>query len=159
MTDALGAEKGEGAPQPGSVYAPAITAAPFVTRVGKLELRVPQDRNGRFSTELFETLSALPSRRSWRRWPRCTCMASRPGRSRRSPRNCAATPSWPRPSPPSTKRLDESLDAASPSAPLPSPFPYLILDARYEKVREGNDGHEPGGALIAIGIRLGRAPP
>jgi len=25
-----------------------------VTRVGKLELRVPQDRDGRFSTELFE---------------------------------------------------------------------------------------------------------
>jgi transposase-like protein len=26
----------------------------LVTRVGKLELRVPQDRDGRFSTELFE---------------------------------------------------------------------------------------------------------
>ena len=26
----------------------------LVTRVGKLELRVPQDREGRFSTELFE---------------------------------------------------------------------------------------------------------
>ena len=26
----------------------------LVTRVGKLELRVPQDRNGRFSTEIFE---------------------------------------------------------------------------------------------------------
>jgi putative transposase len=26
----------------------------LVTRVGKLELRVPQDRQGRFSTELFE---------------------------------------------------------------------------------------------------------
>ena len=25
----------------------------FVTRLGKLELRVPQDRQGRFSTELF----------------------------------------------------------------------------------------------------------
>jgi transposase-like protein len=28
--------------------------APRSTRVGKLELRVPQDRHGRFSTELFE---------------------------------------------------------------------------------------------------------
>ena len=26
----------------------------LLTRVGKLELRVPQDRNGRFSTEIFE---------------------------------------------------------------------------------------------------------
>src|ERR1700740_8950 len=26
----------------------------LITRVGKLELRVPQDRSGRFSTELFE---------------------------------------------------------------------------------------------------------
>ena len=26
----------------------------LITRVGKLELRVPQDRNGRFSTEIFE---------------------------------------------------------------------------------------------------------
>jgi putative transposase len=26
----------------------------LVTRVGKLELRVPQDRHGRFSTEIFE---------------------------------------------------------------------------------------------------------
>ena len=26
----------------------------LITRVGKLELRVPQDREGRFSTELFE---------------------------------------------------------------------------------------------------------
>ena len=26
----------------------------LVTRVGKLELRVPRDREGRFSTELFE---------------------------------------------------------------------------------------------------------
>ena len=26
----------------------------LITRIGKLELRVPQDREGRFSTELFE---------------------------------------------------------------------------------------------------------
>jgi putative transposase len=26
----------------------------LITRIGKLELRVPQDRQGRFSTELFE---------------------------------------------------------------------------------------------------------
>ena len=26
----------------------------LITRVGKLELRVPQDRNGRFCTEIFD---------------------------------------------------------------------------------------------------------
>jgi putative transposase len=31
----------------------------LVTRVGKLELRVPQDRQSRFSTELFERYQAL----------------------------------------------------------------------------------------------------
>lgn len=32
----------------------AITAAPLSRGSAKLELRVPQDRGGRFSTELFE---------------------------------------------------------------------------------------------------------
>ena len=48
------------------------------------------------------------------------------------------------------KRLDASLDAFA-NRPLAEPFPYLILDARYEKVREG--GVVMGQAvLIAIGI-------
>ena len=34
------------------------------------------------------------------------------------------------------KRLDESLEAFA-GRPLEKPFAYLILDARYEKVREG----------------------
>ena len=34
------------------------------------------------------------------------------------------------------KRLDESLRAFA-ERPLGEPFPYLILNARYEKVREG----------------------
>ena len=40
--------------RPVSATAPATTRRTLVTRVGKLELRVPQDRDGRFSTELFE---------------------------------------------------------------------------------------------------------
>ena len=50
MTDALGAEKGERTS--GRLGYRAGYYRP--TRVGKLELRVPQDRDGRFSTELFE---------------------------------------------------------------------------------------------------------
>jgi hypothetical protein len=50
---ALGAEKGERtAARLG--YRSAYYGRLLVTRVGKLELRVPQDRQGRSSTELFE---------------------------------------------------------------------------------------------------------
>jgi putative transposase len=48
------------------------------------------------------------------------------------------------------KRLDESLDAFA-KRPLAEPFPYLILDARYEKVREGGVVMSQA-VLIAIGI-------
>jgi putative transposase len=53
MTAALGAEKGERPPARLGYRAGSYPRA-LVTRVGKLELRVPQDRAGRFSTELFE---------------------------------------------------------------------------------------------------------
>src|SRR6201994_2098305 len=53
MTEALGAEKGErSAGRLG--YRSGYYGRTPITRVGKLELRVPQDRAGRFSTELFE---------------------------------------------------------------------------------------------------------
>ena len=50
MADALGAEKGERtAARLG--YRSGYYSRTLVTRVGKLELRVPQDRDGRFSTD------------------------------------------------------------------------------------------------------------
>jgi hypothetical protein len=53
MTEALGAEKGERtAGRLG--YRSGYYGRTLITRIGKLELRVPQDRAGRFSTELFE---------------------------------------------------------------------------------------------------------
>jgi len=48
------------------------------------------------------------------------------------------------------KSLDESLKAFA-ERPLEEPFPYLILDARYEKVREGGIVLSQA-VLIAIGI-------
>jgi putative transposase len=53
MTEALSAEKGE---RTGGRlgYRSGYYSRALITRVGTLELRVPQDRNGRFSTELFE---------------------------------------------------------------------------------------------------------
>lgn len=53
MDEALGAEKGERMPDhPG--YRSDHYGSTLITRVGKLELQVPQDRQGSFSTGLFE---------------------------------------------------------------------------------------------------------
>src|SRR6185437_11760258 len=53
MTEAIGAEKSERTAERLS-YRSGYYNRSLVTRVGTLELRVPQDRAGRFSTELFE---------------------------------------------------------------------------------------------------------
>src|ERR671918_2771723 len=53
MTDALGAEKGQRT-ESRLGYRAGYYTRTLVTRVGKLELQVPQDRQGRFSTEVFE---------------------------------------------------------------------------------------------------------
>ena len=103
---------------PGSVTAPAITAAPSSPGWASSSCACRRTETGGSRPNSSNAISA-PSRRSWRRWPRCTCRASRPGRSRRSPRNCAATPSRPRPSPPSTSAWTRA-STPSPSAPLPS---------------------------------------
>jgi len=51
MEDAVGASKGERTPEG---YRAGYYGRPLVTRVVKLELRVPQDRRGRFRTDVFE---------------------------------------------------------------------------------------------------------
>jgi putative transposase len=53
MTDTLAAEKGERTVARLG-YRSGYYSRTLITRVGKLEVRVPQDRDGRFSTELFE---------------------------------------------------------------------------------------------------------
>jgi hypothetical protein len=53
MTDALGAAKSERTTARLG-YRAGYYSRTLITRVGKLELCVPQDRDGRFSTELFE---------------------------------------------------------------------------------------------------------
>jgi putative transposase len=148
MTDALGAEKGERTPARLGYRSGSYTRT-LVTRVGKLELRVPQDRDGRFSTELFEryqrseqalvaTLAEMyvqgVSTRKVKAITEELC-----GHSFSASAISAIN-----------KRLDDSL-AAFARRPLAEPYPYLILDARYEKVRE--DGVVGSQAvLIAIGI-------
>ncbi len=81
MTETLAAEKSE---RTGLWlgYRSGYYRRALITGVGTLELRVPQDRQGRFSTELFEryqrTEKALVAR-----WRRCTCRACQRARSRR----------------------------------------------------------------------------
>jgi len=148
MTDALGAEKSERTPARLGYRAGYYTRT-LVTRVGKLELRVPQDRDGRFSTELFEryqrseqalvaTLAEMyvqgVSTRKVKAITEELC-----GHSFSASAISAIN-----------KRLDESL-AAFAQRPLAEPFPYLILDARYEKVREGGIVTSQA-VLIAVGI-------
>jgi transposase-like protein len=53
MNAALGVEKGERT-EGRQGYRSGYYGRRLVTRVGTLELRVPQDRQGRFSTEVFE---------------------------------------------------------------------------------------------------------
>lgn len=53
MDEALGAGKGERTPERLG-YRSGYYGRTLMTRVGKLELRLPQDRSGHFSTELFE---------------------------------------------------------------------------------------------------------
>jgi putative transposase len=53
MAEAVGAQEGERVEGRLS-YRSADYARSLIRRVRKLELRVPQDRNGRFSTEIFE---------------------------------------------------------------------------------------------------------
>jgi putative transposase len=94
MDETLGAEKSERTPTRVG-YRSGYYGRTLVTRVGKLELRVPQDRQGRFRTEVFERyqrsekalVGALAE---------MYVQAFLPGKSRRSLSNCVGT-SFPRP--------------------------------------------------------------
>ena len=154
MTDALGAEKGaRTAARLG--YRSGYYTRTLVTRVGKLELRVPQDRDGRFSTELFERYQ-----RSEQALVATLAEMYVQGVSTRKVKAITEELCGHAFSASSisaiNKRLDESLRAFA-ERPLGEPFPYLILDARYEKVREG--GIVSSQAVDRHRRRLGRPPP
>jgi transposase-like protein len=148
MTDALGAAKGE---RTGARlgYRSGSYGRTLITRVGKLELRVPQDRDGRFSTELFERYQ-----RSEQALVASLAEMYVQGVSTRKVKavteelcghafSASAISAI-------NKRLDEGLSAFA-RRRLAEPFVYLILDARYERVRE--DGVAGSRAvLVAVGI-------
>ena len=121
----------------------------LVTRVGKLELRVPQDRAGRFSTELFERYQ-----RSERALVATLAGDVRAGRL--DPEGQGDHRGAVRPRLLGLGDLgDQQAAGREPRRlcrrPLAEPFPYLILDARYEKVREAGVVMSQA-VLIAVGI-------
>lgn len=148
MTEVIGAAKGERAGGR-TGYRSGHYSRKLVTRVGQLELRVPQDRDGRFSTEVFERYQ-----RSEKALVAALAEMYVQGVSTRKVRQVteelcghsfsAATISN------IVKRLDGQL-AAFAGRRLEEPFPYLILDARYEKVRE-NGVVRSRAVLIALGV-------
>jgi putative transposase len=148
MDEALGAGKGERT-EGRLGYRSGYYGRTLITRVGKLELRVPQDRQGRFSTELFERYQ-----RSEQALVATLAEMYVQGVSTRKVKaiteelcghafSASAISAI-------NKKLDASL-AAFARRRLEEPFAYLILDARYEKVREAGVVMSQA-VLIAIGI-------
>ena len=85
MEEALGASKRERTPERLG-YRSGHYGRTLITRVGKLELRVPQDRAGRFSTELFERYQRS-ERALVATLAQMYVQGVRPARSRQSPRS------------------------------------------------------------------------
>jgi len=144
MTDSLGAAKGERS-EGRQGYRSGSYPRRLLTRVGTMELRVPQDRQGRFSTELFER-----SQRSEK------ALVERyvQGVSTRKIKTITEELCGHEFSASAISELNVKLDGELERfarRALEVEFPYLILDARYEKVRE--DGLIRSRAvLVAIGI-------
>jgi len=148
MTERLGAGKSERSSERLG-YRSGYYDRTLITRVGKLELRVPQDRAGRFSTALFEryqrseqalvaTLAEMYVQGgSTRKVKKIT--EERCGHS-----FSASTISS------SNKRLDASLTAFA-QRRLDEPFAYLIIDAKYEKVRQAGVVRSSA-VLVALGV-------
>jgi putative transposase len=148
MTDALGAGKGERV-EGRLGYRSGYYGRSLVTRIGKIELRVPQDRQGRFSTELFERYQ-----RSEKALMAALAEMYVQGVSTRkvkaiteelighsfSASSISAV----------VKKLDGEL-ARFAQRRLNEAFPYLILDARYDKVRI-DSVIQSQAVLIAVGI-------
>ena len=148
MDEALGAEKSERTPNRVG-YRSGYYGRTLVTRVGKIELRVPQDRQGRFRTEVFERYQ-----RSEKALTAAMMQMYLQGVSTRKVKAITEELCGHEFSSATISRivaaLDEELERFS-RRRLEEDYPYLVLDARYEKVRE--DGAVRSQAvLIAIGI-------
>jgi putative transposase len=148
MDEAIGARKSERTPERTS-YRSGYYSRGLVTRVGKLELEVPQDRKGHFSTEVFERYQ-----RSEKALVSSLAEMYVQGVSTRKVKAITEQLCGHAFSASSISRINQSLDEELKkfaTRKLEEEYPYLILDARYEKVRE--DGVIRSHAvMVAIGI-------
>lgn len=153
MDEALGAEKSERTAKRRG-YRSGHYSRRLVTRVGELELRVPQDRQGHFRTEVFERYQ-----RSEKALVGALAEMYVQGVSTRKVKAITEELCGHEFSSATVSRINESLDGELgkfAERRLEEEYPYLVLDARYEKVRE--DGVIRSQAVqVAIGInREGR---
>jgi putative transposase len=148
MTEFLGAGPGERA-EGRSGYRAGYYGRGLITRVGKIELRVPRDRNGEFSTALFERFQ-----RSEKALVSALAEMYIQGVSTRKVKAITEELCGHSFSASAISAINKGLDEALTKfarRKLTEDYPYLILDARYEKVRE--DGVIQSQALlVAIGI-------
>jgi transposase-like protein len=119
------------------------------TRVGELELMVPKDRDGQFQTELFERYQ-----RSEKAFVAALLQMYVEGVSTRKVTEITEALCGLEVSKSQVSALTAKLDAEIGewrTRPLSEAYPYLIFDARYEKVRRGGSVVSQG-VLVAIGI-------
>ena len=132
MTQTVGAGPGERtADRTG--YRSGYYSRGLVTRIGKLELRVPRDRAGRFSTELFDRYQ-----RSEKALVSALAEMYVQGVSTRKVKVITEELCGHTFSASTISRINKSLDGLLrrfAQRRLDEAYPYLILDARYEKVR------------------------
>ena len=148
MTEAIGASKGERTEGRLS-YRSGYYGRTLVRRVGTLELRVPQDRAGRFSTELFERYQ-----RSEKALVASLAEMYVQGVSTRKVKAVTEVLCGHSFSASSISQINKSLDEnlkAFAERRLSEAYPYLILDARYERIREGGVITNQA-VLVAIGV-------
>jgi putative transposase len=119
------------------------------TRVGGLELMVPKDRDGEFQTELFERYQ-----RSEKALVLAILQMYVEGVSTRKVSAITEALCGLEVSKSQVSALTAKLDAEIAewrSRPLTEEYPYLIFDARYEKVRRGGAVVSQG-VLVVVGI-------
>src|SRR6185437_4208048 len=148
MNEAVAAGKGERTVSRVG-YRSGYYSRTLITRVGKLELRVPQDRDGRFRTEVFERYQRSEKALVW-----ALSEMYVQGVSTRKVKAITEELCGHEVSAATISRLSQSLDEELnqfASRKLDDAYPYLILDARYEKVREAGVIRSQA-VMIAIGV-------
>ena len=148
MEETLGAAKGQRT-EGRQGYRSGYYTRSLVTRVGNIELRVPQDRQGQFRTEVFERYQ-----RSEKALVGALTEMYVQGVSTRKVKAITEELCGHEFSASTISRLNQSLDGELEkfaTRRLEEDYPYLILDARYEKVREAGVIRSRA-VLVAIGV-------